>query len=212
MFQIGDSTIYVALLGIPTLWQDLLFLFFDHCYKQREIPHYWKHSKTILLHKKEDPTHLTNYRPIALANTIYKLYTSTLTTLLTNYGETHRILHFSQEGFRPQRNTSSQIQTIIATLEDARLTTKDIYLTYIDFPNAFGSIDHARLLAIMEDLGYPLDAIEIVGNIYNNSTTSFTGSHFGSTLPIEISRGTIQGDTLSPYIFIIFLEPLLKMA
>ena len=62
----------------------------------------------------------------------------------------------------------------------------------------------------MEDLGYPLDAIEIVGNIYNNSTTSFTGSHFGSTPPIEISRGTIQGDTLSPYLFIIFLEPLLR--
>ena len=196
--------------SLPTPWQDLLFLFFEHCYKKKEIPHYWKHSKTILLHKKEDPTHLSNYRPIALANTIYKLYTSTLTALLTNYGETHRILHFSQEGFRPQRNTARQIQTIIATLEDARLTTKDIYLTYIDFRNAFGSIDHARLLAIMEDLGYPLDAIEIVGNIYNNSTTSFTGSHFGSTPPIEISRGTIQGDTLSPYLFIIFLEPLLR--
>ena len=155
--------------ALPPQWQDLLFLFFKHCYKQRTIPHYWKHSKTILLHKKDDPTHIVNYRPITLANTIYKLYTSTLTTFLTNYGEQHRLLHFSQEGFRPQRNTSRQIQTIIAALEDARLTTKDIYLTYIDFRNAFGSIDHARLLAIMEDLGYPLDAVEIVGNIYKNS-------------------------------------------
>jgi hypothetical protein len=75
---------------------------------------------------KDDPTYLTNYRPIALANTIYKLYTSTLTTLITSYEE------------------------------DARLTTNDIYLTYVDFRNAFGSIDHAKLLAIMEDLGYPL--------------------------------------------------------
>src|SRR6202022_1464921 len=159
-------------------------------------PQYWKHSKTILLLKKDDPTHIANYRPISLANTIYKLYTSTLTSLLTSYGKKHRLLHFSQEGFRPQRNTARQIRTIIATLEDARLTTKDIYLTYIDFRNAFGSIDHTRLLAIMEDLGFPPDTIEIVGNIYNNSTTPFTGSHFGSTSPIEISRGTIQGDTL----------------
>ena len=62
----------------------------------------------------------------------------------------------------------------------------------------------------MEDLGYPLDAIEIVGNIYKGSTTSFTGSHFNTTPPIETSRGTIQCDTLSSYLFIIFLEPLLR--
>jgi hypothetical protein len=97
---------------------------------------------------------------------------------------------------------------IIATLEDAKLTNKYIYLTYIDFCNAFGSIDHARLLALMEDLKYPSDVIEIVGNIYKDSTTSFTCNHFGTTSSVSISRGTIQGDTLSPYIFIIFLEPL----
>jgi hypothetical protein len=183
--------------ALPPQCQDMLFLFFQHCYKQRKIPTYWKHSKTILLHKKDNPIHLTNYRPIALANTIYKFYTSTLTALLTSYGEQHRLLHFSQEGFRPQRNTTRQIQMIIAALEDARLTNKDIYLTYIDFRNAFGSIDHTRLLALMEDLGFPLDAVEIVGNIYTNSTTSFSGSHFGITPPIQISRGTIQGDTLT---------------
>ena len=167
------------------------------------------HSK-YTLHKKDDPTQLANYRPIALANTIYKLYTNTITFLLTSYGEQHRLLHFSQEGFRPQRNTSRQIHMILASLEDASLTNKDIYITYIDFKNAFGSIDHARLLSLMEDLGYPTDAIEIISNIYKDSTTSFTGSTFGTTPPINISRGTIQGDTLSPYLFIIFLEPLLR--
>ena len=44
---------------------------------------------------------------------------------------------------------------IIAALEDAHLTNKDIYLTYNDLNNAFGFIDHVRLLAIMEDLGFP---------------------------------------------------------
>lgn len=52
--------------------------------------------------------------------------------------------------------------------------------------------------------------VEIVGNIYNNSTTSFTGSHFGKIFSININRGTIQADILSPYLFIIFLEPLLR--
>jgi hypothetical protein len=62
----------------------------------------------------------------------------------------------------------------------------------------------------MEDLGYSLDAIELVGNIYTNSTTIYTGKHVGQTKPIHIQRGTIQGDTLSPYLFIVFFEPLLR--
>jgi hypothetical protein len=62
----------------------------------------------------------------------------------------------------------------------------------------------------MADLGYPHDAINLIGNIYSNSSTIFFGSHFGKTKPVHIQRGTIQGDTLSPYLFIIFLEPLLR--
>jgi hypothetical protein len=62
----------------------------------------------------------------------------------------------------------------------------------------------------MADLGYPQDAINLIGNIYSNSSTIFSGSHFGKTKPVHIQRGTIQGDTLSPYLFIISLEPLLR--
>jgi hypothetical protein len=36
----------------------------------------------------------------------------------------------------------------------------------------------------------------------------FYGSYFGKTKPVHIQRGTIQGDTLSAYFFIIFFEPL----
>jgi hypothetical protein len=42
---------------------------------------------------------------------------------------------------------------------------QDIFLVYIDFKNAFGSIDHARLLALMTDLGYPIDVVNLIGNI-----------------------------------------------
>jgi hypothetical protein len=119
-------------------------------------------------------------------------------------------LHDSQEGFRAERGTSRQLQLLIATLEDARLTNQDIYILYIDFKNAFGSIDHARLLAIMKDLGYPIDATNLIGNIYSQASTIYSGEYFGKTLPIPIQRGTIQGDTLSPYLFLIFLEPLLR--
>ena len=160
--------------------------------------------------QKGNLSQLTNHRPIALANTIYKFYTSTLTSILSTYREKYQIVHDNQERFRAERNISRQIQLLIAALEDARLTNQDIYILYIDFKNAFGSIDHAILLAIIKDLGYPTDSINLIGNIYSQSSIIFTSEHFGKTLPIPIQRCTIQGDTLSPYLFIIFLETLLR--
>ena len=62
----------------------------------------------------------------------------------------------------------------------------------------------------MLDLGYPKDAVALIGNIYSHSNTILIGEHFGNTKPIPIKRGTIQGDTLSHYHFLIFLEPLLR--
>jgi hypothetical protein len=118
---------------MPNQFHDLLFLLFQQCYKQQQIPTLWKASLTILLYIKTDPLILTNHRPIALANTIYKLFTSTITVQLANSGEKHQILQNSQEGFRQERCTSRQLQTLIAALEGSRLTQQDIYLLYIDF-------------------------------------------------------------------------------
>jgi hypothetical protein len=41
----------------------------------------------ILLYKKGNPYQLTNHRPIALANIMYKLFNSTIATTISTYGE-----------------------------------------------------------------------------------------------------------------------------
>ena len=153
--------------------------------------------------QKKNPSKLTNHRPIAFVNTIYNFFTNTLTSILSAYEEKHKILHDNQEGFRVERNTSRQLQLLIAALEDAKFTNHDIYL-YTDFKNAFGSLNHARPLAVTKDLGYPKDAVSLIRNIYSNSNTIFTREHFG-----KIKFRPIQRGTLSPYLFLIFFEPLL---
>ena len=116
---------------MPESLHNILFLLFSHCYKQKQIPTSWKTNLTILIYKKGDPSKLTNHRPIALANTIYKFFTSILTSILSAYGEKHQILHDNQEGFRAERSTSRQLQLLIAALEDARFNNQDIHLLYI---------------------------------------------------------------------------------
>ena len=104
-----DKIPNAILKNMPTSFHHILFLFFTHCYKQKQTPTSWKISLTILLYKKGDPSLLANRRSIALANRIYKFFTNTLTCILSAYGERHQILHNSQEGFRAERCTSRQL-------------------------------------------------------------------------------------------------------
>ena len=62
----------------------------------------------------------------------------------------------------------------------------------------------------MIDLEYPKDAINLIRNIYSLSYITFIREYFKKTNPIPIRRGTIQGDILSPSLFITFLEPFLQ--
>jgi hypothetical protein len=52
----------------------------------------WLHSHTVLLYKKGDPATLDNYRPITLTSALYKLRTTCISMLATDYVESRKIL------------------------------------------------------------------------------------------------------------------------
>jgi len=66
------------------------------------------------------------------------------------------------------------------------------------------------MLWIMYDLSFPSDAIEVVKNLYQNATTQVRLPQGGHTGQIPVERGTIQGDTLSPFLFLLYMEPFLR--
>ena len=77
---------------------------------------------------------------------------------------------------------------------------------YVDFSSNFNTIDHDKLLIIMYDLVFPVTCIEAVKNLYQYAETSFL-LPCGEAGPVENECGTIQGDSLSPLLFLIFVEP-----
>ena len=94
-------------------------------------------------------------------------------------------------------------------LEDARLTGQNAYALLVYFTSAFNMINHDTLLTIMCDLGFPTDAVEVVRDLYAGATTQV---RWGTLLtdPIPIDHGSFQGDSLSPFLFLIYIEPLMR--
>ena len=102
----------------------------------------WLQSHTILLYKKGGPTHLDNYRSITLANAIYKLWTTCIGILATDYIESRKILSPKQEGFRADRSCAKAVTHLSLCVEDAHTSKTDIIMCYLDFKGAFLSTDH----------------------------------------------------------------------
>ena len=199
-----------VLMWLPLQFHDMLHRYFTQIWAHQYTPKLWKDSTTILLYKKDDPSQIANNRPIWLKRTIYKLWTTTVTRVLTDYVENNDIIGPAQEGFRRKKSTRNQIHRLSKAMEDALTTDNNIHVLYVDFVDAFGSVDHARLHAILEAMGIPTDAVNIIRDLYEGASIRVRTPK-GDTAPIPVQgRGTVQGDTLRPLLFILFIEPLLR--
>ena len=85
-----------------------------------------------------------------------------------------------------------------------------MYILYVDFVNAFGSVNHARMTSIMEMQGYPDDIVNIVKDLYRGASTSVRTPLGDTPSFLNLGKGNVQGDPLSPLLFIIAIDPLLR--
>ena len=194
---------------MPTQFHDALFRLFQLLAETGFTPREWVRSHTVLLCKKGDPTDLDNYRPITLASTIYKLWTGFITTIATRYVEERQIIHQDQEGFRPGHSCSRAVAHLLMLLENSRHQGTDVILGYLDFKGAYPSVDHTQLTRTLQAIGLPEDFVNLIDNLYEGASTAFL-TPGGMTDDIMVERGTLQGDPLSPLLFDLMIEPLVR--
>ena len=142
-------------------------------------------------------------------NCMHKLWTSILTSIGAQTMESEGIFSDTADGFRSHRNIYDSFSTHIMMYEDAKITKENIYTAYSDFKGAFGGMDHRILFHLRKEYGFQDSYIETCRQLYSASSTYYMTIH-GNTDPLHIYRGTLQGDTLSPFLFTIFMEPLLR--
>jgi hypothetical protein len=142
-------------------------------------------------------------------NCILKIWTSILTSIGTQTAEANGVFSDTADGFRSHRNIYDSLSTHIMMYEDAKISKRNIYTAYSDFKGAFGGMDHRILFQLMREYGFQDSYIAACKQLYSASNTYYMTIH-GNTTPLNIYRGTLQGDTLSPFFFTIFMEPLLR--
>ena len=112
-------------------------------WKTQQWPQDWKRSVFISIPKKGNAKECSNYCTVALISHTSKVMLKILQARLQQY--VNHELSDVQAGFRKGRGTRDQIANICWIIKKARENQTNIYFSFIDYPKAFGCVDHNQL-------------------------------------------------------------------
>ena len=99
----------------------------------------------------------------------------------------------------------------LTVIEKAREFQKTIYFCFIDYAKAFDCVDHNKLWKIMKEIGIPDDLTCLLINLYVGQEATVRTGH-GTTDSFQIGKGVCQGCILSPCLFNLYAEYIMRNA
>ena len=107
--------------------------------------------------------------------------------------------------------TRDQIANILCIIKKAREFQKNIYFCFIDYAKAFDCVDHKKLWNILKEMGIPDHLTCLLRNLYAGQEATVRTGH-GTTDWFQIGKGVRQGCILSPCLFNLYAEYIMRNA
>lgn len=180
--------------------------------ENEEIPDWMTVGRVILLPKSEETENPKNWRPIACLPTVYKILTAAIAEEIREHCSKNNILTDFQRGCKKgARGCQDQLLLNRGVLDDAHKNSKNLSMAWIDYQKAFDSIPHEWLIKTMNMYKIPAKLVETISKFMKKwklQMTAYGESEAVTTDPIQVKCGIFQGDSLSPLLFCIGLNPL----
>jgi hypothetical protein len=183
---------------------------FNKILETGELPRQMQIVQLIPIFKKGARDTCDDYRPIAITDFIYKLFSYIIYNRLLPQLEP--FLLDEQRGFRPNRGTGDAIFTLQRLAEECRRKGEKIYVAFLDIRQAYDSVPQETMLTILRQY-YRVDAglLDLISLIYTDSQGEvFFDGASSTSFPINI--GVKQGCILSPILFSAFLDFVMRQS
>ena len=196
-----------ALKADASVTADLLFPLFAKIWNDGEFPKDWKEGHLVKLPKRGDLSNCNNYRGITLLSIPGKVFNRIILERVKT--ATDPQLRDQQAGFRKNRSTTDQIAALRIIVEQSLEWNSQLIVNFLDYEKAFDSIDRATLWKILRHNGIPEKMVHLIKSMYEG--TSCRVVHDGQlTDSFDIKTGVRQGCLLSPFLFILAIDWLMK--
>lgn len=182
---------------------------FNTIYKTGNIPDQWLTSTFIILPKKINANHCSDYRTIALISHILKLFLKIIHRRICTKLE--KEISESQFSFRQGMGTRVALCRINILTLRCMTVNKYIFACFIDFTKAFDNVQHAKLIRILKAKHINYSNIRITSNLYWNQTAKIKVNNELSE-KIKTIQGVRQRSILSQLLFNIYSEAVFEEA
>jgi endonuclease/exonuclease/phosphatase family metal-dependent hydrolase/ribosomal protein S28E/S33 len=171
------------------------------------LPNDWRKSIICPVYKKGDKLRCENYRGISLLCTSYKVFSKILESRIKPLAD--KITGEYQGGFRTGRSTTDQIFSVKQVLEKCWEYNIEVHQIFVDFKQAYDSIDRTVLYTILLDLGIPAKLVRLIKLTMTGSISQVRVQN-DLTASFETECGLKQGDGLAPILFNLALEYVIR--
>jgi exonuclease III len=177
----------------------------------RTIPDIWNEVFICNIYKTGDPELMVNYRGISLISVGFKVLLGVMADRL--YAACNEIGYLvpEQAGFRRHEEAIAQYIAVAEMARRRGIKNLPTYAVFIDFKKAFDKVHHEALYRILDHMGVRGTFLELIKAMYRNAEMTVKAGGQKSE-SFGMLRGNRQGCPLSPLLFIIFVNHLLKEA
>lgn len=187
---------------VPT---DVLCRIFSLIMWCQELPSYLLDSTTLLIPKKFGATLPSDFRPITISSVLIRAFHKVLASRLSQA----LVFDQRQRAFRPTDGCSDNTFLLDLVLRYHHNKHKHLYVASLDIAKAFDSVAHSAIRGVLGTMGLPCPMVEYITDMYSKSVTRLCCDHWTSK-SIRPTCGVKQGDPMSPIIFNMIIEQLLK--
>ena len=179
---------------------------FKQIWEEGQIPEVWKTGLIFKLPKKGDLGDCNNWRGITLLSLTSKVFSRIVLSRLTAVLE--KDLRSQQAGFHPGRFCSDHIFTLRQILEQSKEWNTLLYINFIDLEKAF-SIHRESLWKILRHYGVRAKLVRVIAMLYSDFKSQVICDS-ELTEAFNVSTGVKQGCILSPFLFILAMDWIMK--